>query len=541
MEAAVRAADVERAVAPAKIAEHVKLLRRLQTLAIKTRLLLSGFIVPEAEVNPETGQKRRRTAVQPDRGASAEVFAKDIDDLQRTVGELKEATEGLPYRETQPLVTELNSALTKMKDWHDKVLVDDSKKIFEPLKQNLNDFATNLDKVVSRLGVDPEVARAESALLLANLIHEHQTAMAWTYPNAVEKTKFLGENPAENAKQLAAERVLAFINEEPEGKKRIEGLEAGPAGKLADKIIELYPLLGAAPTPGPNTRWVGDSRIASLVATFNGDTLSIQGRPATPPAVGGMGSHTTAWVTEVNWMLKRVSKIASKNEIVAELQKEAMADLNGDLMTKLAHHLPAAQVAAGQLGIIFDAALDVMAATEPADAITAYLSFRNLLPYATVDAGDRGGHGERANAAKGIVFDGKSLQAAIVQKLGELGPGRLTGTINTLRAAAASLEQDYAASAEPEDADKVDSVAEDAVMVDSDAEDADKVDSDAEQPPLTWKSNAEMGKAITNTIKALRDEADRLERATDPKADVQATIYKTRKAEHDEVYAYGNS
>jgi hypothetical protein len=418
-----------------------------------------------------------------------------------------------------------------MEGWHTKVLVEDSEKIFEPIMGGLVDFSANLDKVVSRLSVDPEIARAESALLLANLIHEHQTAVAWTYPNAVAKTKFLGENPAENAKQVAAAQVLAFINEEHEGKKRIEGVEPGPAGELADKIIELYPLLGAAPTPGPNTRWVGDSRIASLVATFKGDTLSIQGRPATPPGVGGMGSHTTAWVTEVNWVLKRVAKAASKNEIVAELQKEAMADLNGDLMTKLAHHLPAEQLAAGQLGIIFDAALDVMAATEPADAITAYLSFRNLLPYATVDAGDRGGHGERANAAKGIVFDDKSLQAAIVQKLGELGPGRLAGTITTLRAAADSLEQDYAASAEPEDV----------VMVDSDAEDADKVDSDAEQPPLTWKSNAEVRKAITNTIEALRSEATRLEPATEPKAGVQATIYKTRKAEHDEVYAYGNS
>src|SRR5262249_55028934 len=160
----------------------------------------------------------------------------------------------------------------------------------------------------------------------------HQAAVAQAYPNAVEQTKFLGENPDEHAKQLAASRVFDYITDRVTG---IKGVEDDPARQLAAKIVELYPGLGATPAPGPKTRWSSDSRTASLVAAFRGVTLSIQGRPAAPPGVGGMGSHTTAWVTEVGWVSKRLADVG-KDQIVKTLQSDAMAELNGDLMTKLA-------------------------------------------------------------------------------------------------------------------------------------------------------------------------------------------------------------
>lgn len=281
--------------------------------------------------------------------------------------------------------------------------------------------------------------------------------------------------------------------------------------------------MGAMPAPGPNTRWVADSRNASLVAAFKNNEVFIQGRPAAPPGVGGMGSHTTAWVVEEGWVKKRLAQFG-KDALVEKLQGDALAELSGDLMTKLAHQLPADQLAAGQLGMIFDAAVDVLAATEPAEAVTAYLSFRNLLPYATVDAGNRGGQAERTGATSDVVFDRKSLKAAIVQKLGEFDSGRIGDTIETLRAAAAALQKDYDATAEPADVDMT--------------------DPDAEPPELTWKSNSVVKKAITDAIGALKTEADRLEKAktlkTDPKVNVQSTIYSTREAEHNRVYKYVN-
>jgi hypothetical protein len=525
MEAAVRAADVERAVAPAKIAEHLELLRQLQTLSTKVRLLLPAFILPPTEVNPATGRKRPRTSAPPDLGLGRKTFAADIAALQRTAAELKKATDDLPYQqEIQPLVTELNDTVNTMASLHGNVFASDSN-IFEAHLQNIGDFTANLDKRVSWLSADPATVRAETALLLAHLVHEHQTTVARAYPNAVEQTKFLGDKPDEDAKRRAAAQVLSYITDKVKG---VEGVEEDAARLLEAKMIELYPRLGATPTPGPKSRWVADSRTASLVASFKGETLSVQGRPAAPPGVGGMGSHTTAWVTEVGWVRKRLAE-AGMDGIAATLKAAATKELNGHLMTKLAQHLPADQLAAGQLDMIFDAALDVMAATEPADAITAYLSFRNLLPYATVDAGDRGGHAERVGAAKATVFDGESLRAAIEQKLLELDKDRLDDTIKALRAAADSLAKDYAALAEPE----------------PEPEDVDMTDSAAEPPPLTWKSVPDVGNAIDATVKALRDEVTRLEQAakesTDPAAGVEATIYETRETEHNLVYASANS
>jgi hypothetical protein len=516
MEAAVRAADVERGVAPAKIAEHLKQLEKLQGLTTDVNLVLSRFILPPGEEDPITGKKRRRSSAKtvPD----LDKVRANVEDMLRTAEQFQRANlPNLPYKqEVQPLVTDLIKALQGLQTITGKVAPGDSD-TFEVHQETLTSRMGPLNALVSRLSVDPETARADSALLLAHLVREHQRTVARAYPNAVEQTEFLGANPDEDAKRRAAARILSYITDKDKG---VKGVEDEPARRLAAMVVELYPGLGATPTPGPKTRWVADSRNSSLVAAFKDGNLSIQGRPPTPPGVGGMGSHTTAWVVEKNWMLKKVAEVG-KDEIVETLQDAAKAELNDHLMTKLAHLLPAEQLAAGQLGIIFDAALDVMAATEPTEAITAFLSFRNLLPYATVDAGDRGGKGERARAAKDIVFDDKSLQAAIEQKLGELSDDRLGDTIKTLRGVADLLRKDYDALAESDDVEMTDST--------------------DEAAPQTWQSVPEVAKAVTATIDALLDEADRLEKARGGKADAMAgvwdTIYATRKTEHDRVYA----
>ncbi|MFD5383601.1 hypothetical protein ACFWMG_01250 [Streptomyces sp. NPDC127074] len=133
-----------------------------------------------------------------------------------------------------------------------------------------------------------------------------------------------------------------------------------------------------------------------------------------------MGSHTTAWVVE--WLA--ADALASGAEggvpgVLAALQGQAVRDLKGQVMT-LDWLLPTEQLLAGQLQNVFDTALDLFDATDVPAAATAYLTFRNLLPYATVDAGDRGGHGESMNASKEDLFDRKSLQTAAGLKSDEL-------------------------------------------------------------------------------------------------------------------------
>ncbi len=514
MDAAVRTADLDRVVAPTRIAGHVTQLRQLQSVAGLVSASLNQFVLADqAPAKTPTNKKKRRLSQKVKLTSGVDAFFGDLAAWTKTVTRLKEATD-LPYPEVRQLATEVSNAIAHMKGAMGKLgpgQSDTSKQY----QQNIAQMVDGLDKVIARLTPDPDTAREQSALLLAHLVHDHQAAVARAYPNAVSQTGFLGDNPDQTAKEKAAERIRAFIT----GRDGITDAEDDAVGRLIDKIKELYPTVGATPTPAPDALWVGDSRNASLVSAFSGEQLSIQGRPAAPPGVEGMGSHSTAWVVETDWVQRKLKEVQKKG-IVSSLQGAALEELNGPLMTKLAHILPAEQLAGGQLGIIFDAALDVLAATEPADAVTAYLSFRNLLPYATVDAGIRAGHAERTGAKSSVVFDSTSLNAAITQKLGELAPDRLKTTIDTLAQAAESLQTDYAATADPTTSDST----------------------STDLPELTWKSNDKVKTAIEATIKALTDEVVRLRTAQTTKSDatkgVGEQIFSTRKTEHDQVYAY---
>ena len=121
-----------------------------------------------------------------------------------------------------------------------------------------------------------------------------------------------------------------------------------------------------------------------------------------------MGSHTTAWVVEVE-ALKCL--VAREDDPASALWNAVRADLKSKV-TGLDIYLPADQLAAGQLIALFDAAQAVETAEHLADKARCFLQFRNLLPFATVDAGNRAGKGERRNAQLWETFDIDSLKEA---------------------------------------------------------------------------------------------------------------------------------
>ncbi|HEV7935581.1 MAG TPA: hypothetical protein VGP70_25095 [Actinomadura sp.] len=402
-----------------------------------------------------------------------------------------------------------------------------------------------IDTLLADLEGDPTAVEDEAALMLGYLLHDHQETVARTYPVAVNKTEFLGDDPATAAIAALKTFLLAKAGEEQDkerAKAQREGrtpptelfVEPKALERLLGKVEKVHRQLGAIrkPASGEANRWVGVARTADVVVTFPADnSVTIQGRAAAPNGVAGMGSHTTAWVTEV-MAVERLVQEYGKGGIIERLRDETLKDLEGDLMTKLAAQLPVEQLEGDQLSDVFNAALEVMEATSPEDAVIAYLSFRNLLPYATVDAGNRDGQGERRNGTLQELFDKDSLNDAIEQKLDELKPENIKGTADALRGSATVLRE-VLDSTKPPNPAPVGGITWPVLPGPAPA---------AELVPPSWNTHQRLKAAVENTITALNTHAGELDDAR-KKGDVhrnaaRQAISVTRFQEHTRIYNY---
>ncbi|GAA3231095.1 hypothetical protein [Actinocorallia longicatena] len=501
LDAALREARADRVVAPARHRELVETVQRVRKLGGTARTLGEAFLANEKKAASSSAKLRKEAAKERvGIGILAAELRKQADDLA--------ARPDTGHPEIKLLMTDA-AYLGEVVQSVQSRIMDATKGRAEATKLNTrigerNDAA---DDLLDDLEGDPADVEKEAALILGYLLHDHQAMASRAYPLAAAETGFLGADAAKAAK-AAIEHLAGRLQLIPDH-------DDAAIGRLLGMVEKVHQDLGpVTPSKDPG-RWVAGARTDSLVVSFKdgGKAVSIQGRAAAPSGVEGMGSHTTAWVTEVQAVEKLVAK-HKKDGIQAVLKEETLKELESDLMTQLATALPADQLDGGQLGDIFDAALEVLTAEDPADTVRAYLEFRNLLPYATVDSGDRGGHGERRDGTKNDLFDLGSLAATVDLKAAELAPDRLGATAGALTSAAEVLRTTLAAAiAQPGGADDVPG----------------------------WNADKRLERAVTRTISALEKDAAQMKKAVKnksayPVADVANRIIKVRRTEHGRVF-----
>ncbi|GAA2724705.1 hypothetical protein [Actinocorallia aurantiaca] len=276
----------------------------------------------------------------------------------------------------------------------------------------LADWHDGLDGVITRMSRPEADVRADTALMLAHMINDHQSNVATAYPEAVKATGFLRDVTGADDPAAAAREMLEKYIADGETNKTLD-VDQGARAKLLADFDAAYASLNHTPKVAADSKWVVGSRNTGLVVGIRKDVPVILGRAAPPPGIDGMGAHSTAWKTETDAVKAMVRNVRAKGGgdagIIDDLRTETEGDLKGDLMRELGPALPAGQLRKGQLRNIADAAYAVRTADTPERAISAYLTFRNVLPFATVDSGGRAGRGEStATTAKGT-FDGDAL------------------------------------------------------------------------------------------------------------------------------------
>ncbi|NUR93595.1 MAG: hypothetical protein HOY71_56780, partial [Nonomuraea sp.] len=336
-------------------------------------------------------------------------------------------------------------------------------------------------------------APATVAAIMIDLLHEHQVLTLRAYPCSVVTSGFMAPSAVDAA-------VNAF-------KSAARDLYPGAdfAAENFAKVIELikrdYPKLDV-PAQATPVAWVDDAANDPLVVTHQvGQPLIVNGRPPAPPAVAGMGCHTTAWVIQWNALSRSLQSLQNTRVAMTTLEQAVKADLESAVM-KLDVYLPLDQLEGGQLGLLFEQAQAVVDAPSVGEAATAYLTFRNLLPFATVDEGDRGGHGESMTAGLWDTFDRKALMVA-----GDL--------------VAASFSPPHATYGK---------------RLSDVASTLDKALKDEESE---WITVAMVRDAVTASIARLR-RLGRTVRRTPP-VNVATTIVSTREAEHQRLFTRAHS
>lgn len=292
----------------------------------------------------------------------------------------------------------------------------------------------------AEVGRTAEAAGLRSAMVLSYLLNKHQRVVTTAYPSCVVASGFLTGDPAAAAvaalKAAATEEFDTLLAESAEARNALEPL-------LAD-ILAAYGIWTPVPEAGNTSAWAVNARNSDLVVSYNPSgtpILSVNGRAAAPVGVDGMGSHTTAWVVETQALNALVRGTTGAGPALAALQKAARDDLASEVMS-LDALLPGGQLLAGQLIELFTAAEAVGNAVDIEEAARLYLEFRNLLPFATVDAGDRGGKGERADATLEETFDSKSLKdAGALQQAALTEPLQAKDSATALEDATSALEQ----------------------------------------------------------------------------------------------------
>lgn len=269
----------------------------------------------------------------------------------------------------------------------------------------------NARQVSAEIEERAKAAPDRAARVLSALLRRHLTALAAAYPNSVRDSGVLLTTPAASAYAKLAAVVQGTGEYTAGGPTAVKVLT-----DLKDPFIANFGDAAIEAAAGEADAWIIDAGNSGLVVTWNAvaGKMDVNGRAAAPEGVAGMGSHTTAWVLECLALNAIIGDARLPADILTNLREAVLEDLDGPIL-ELDELLPAAQLEGDQLISLFQKATDVLnatAQTDPGVMARSFLEFRNLLPFATVDEGSRGGHAEDAQATMDALFDKGSLKDA---------------------------------------------------------------------------------------------------------------------------------
>ncbi|MEV4571451.1 hypothetical protein AB0K12_47540 [Nonomuraea sp. NPDC049419] len=358
---------------------------------------LDYALSPEAAMKPqEDSRKLGKLGVQLtkhlDRRTS---FSLDVDGIAQ---QAKEMTERLRAAEGQQHLFKAAQTISNIAGglWHA------DQEDFGYYKQQVNKYLRLAKEETQGETTKADDSADRFVTIMSYLLHEHQRLCSLAYPLSVSMSGFLSPSPSEAA--IAA--LTAYIAK----RRRKLRLDTEAGAKLLSDLKTALDRLPQLPAVDKVVKdWVVDETGDPLVVTFvAGRGADVNGRPPAPAGVAGMGCHTTAWVIQSTAVKQLLARRRTEPEGLEALEEALEADLKSDLMT-LDRYLPLAQLEGGQLKAMFQAAFDTLTDATPGESAASYLTFRNLLPFATVDAGDRGGHGESLTASEQQTFDAEAL------------------------------------------------------------------------------------------------------------------------------------
>ncbi|MFI6918974.1 hypothetical protein ACIBIZ_03395 [Nonomuraea spiralis] len=351
-----------------------------------------------------------------------------IDDVQKTAG----IYQGM-HRAAGALKAKAEDARTRLQQPHTARRAETARKVIASAK-NAHILA-EAGQVAADLKKIGDGAPEYAVVVLSNLLYKHLRVMAAAYPHAVTAAGLpdpvsgkLGRPAAEMmVKQLEGALRREYMDLFP---KRTEPEQYAPLIESITQTLAGLPPITVEPR---TTSWASEAADTNLVVDFDPalkESLVINGRAPAPPGVAGMGCHTTAWAIETQHANHLVSDASSGPQAVKALKEAVRKDLQSRVM-ELAALLPAEQIEGRQLAGLFDEAASVLNAPDASTAAMAYLSFRNLMPFATVNEGDRGGHAEKKDGGLDITFDKTAMKLAADHKRDELttDPKSLAGKL----------------------------------------------------------------------------------------------------------------
>lgn len=382
---AFRAADLEYVLRPSAATTAAATAQKIADLAADLKALAKTL-------------EARGSAVFLEVQTKLEHIEQDADTLAQTPGTFE------AFARAARAIRDCSRALSRAAGESDRALKSTAKKT--PVNKALTGGLDATADEAAYIQAAAKAAPDRAARVLGTLLRRHMTALAAAYPSSVTDGGLLGDDHAASAYAQLYRKLLAseYSPDLAATTAALAKLKKDFTAAFGEEVVEV----------ADSNAWVADADSSALVVVWDSrtQTMTVNGRAAAPEGVAGMGSHTTAWKLEVQSLNAIIDGALDDATRRTRLRVAVQEDLVGDVI-QLDKFLPADQLEGNQLIDLFEAAASIVNTEEAEEAARCSLEFRNMLPFATVDEGDRAGHGEGSSGITLMgMYDKKALHAA---------------------------------------------------------------------------------------------------------------------------------